>query len=48
MFKDVVKFITRDEAEKIIADNASISSSNIKYLRLNAEDETYTCDFSYN
>lgn len=48
MFKDVVKFITRDDAEKIIANNASISPSDIKYLRLNAEDEIYTCDFSYN
>jgi hypothetical protein len=43
-----VKFITRDEAKKIIAEDASISPKVIKYFRLNAEDETYTCDFSYN
>lgn len=48
LFKDIVKFITRDEAKQIIAEDASISPKVIKYFRLNAEDETYTCDFSYN
>jgi hypothetical protein len=43
-----VKFITRDEVKQIIADDASINPDNIKYLKLNAEEEIYTSNFSYN